>query len=262
MIAPTSLLQTSADDRALVYSEGNAYSFLGWFNTLNVTLDKDSTGVDEYKSCYSFRALALKTVRNLGFQLLNGAFVYNFWSTVASGMARNVDSDPEVAAAVQLSCRMLGPLYKYSSYMLDFLDFATFMPSYHTASGEEYPGEQGTRAKAYAKALFSSAGGSGIGALCGAMRETTALATSDTIGLGFSGASHLEDTAAAQAAAEQEAEESRFLKKQHERQGRRTAHQVEMSQEAAEAFGGVLLRSVDWHSAEAYGGVLLRSVDW
>merc|ERR1719440_1493255 len=136
----SSLLQTGPVSK--VYSDKNQYSFMGWFNTLNVNADPESLGVAKFKDCYDYRSYALKVVRNLGAQALNGAFVYNFWSSVASGMASNVDSDPEVSAAAQLSCRMLAPVFKYSSYLLEFLDFTSNAQiPYRFADGSEYPGK-------------------------------------------------------------------------------------------------------------------------
>merc|ERR1719456_1806926 len=243
----SSLLQTGPASK--VYSDKNQYSFMGWFNTLNVNADPESLGVAKFKDCYDYRSYALKVVRNLGAQALNGAFVYNFWSSVASGMASNVDSDPEVSAAAQLSCRMLAPVFQYSSYILEFLDFTASAPlPYQFADGSVYPGKDERQAKAYTKALLSSTGGSGLGALCGAMREKTALATTNTIGLGFSGAK-LPEAAKAEGAEAKKDEESRFLTSK-QAPDRRSKRQLEMSQEAAEAFSSVLLRSVDWHAVE------------
>merc|ERR1719440_834904 len=81
------------------------------------------------------------------------------------------------------------------------------------------------------------------------MKEGTALSTTDTMGLGYSGGNlPSEDELSSADAGADAADESRFLR--HHQREHRTKRQIEMSQEAAEAFGGVLLRSVDWHAVD------------
>jgi hypothetical protein len=232
-----------------VYSDKNQYSFMGWFNTLNLAADPDTAGLAKLKDCYDYRSYALKVVRNLGTQALNGAFVYNFWSSVASGVTSNVDSDPEISAAAQMSCKMLAPVFKYSSFILESLDMNSNVDeTWLTGEGSQLIKDH-NRDRAYMKALLSTTGGSGLGALCGAMREKTALATTDSIGLGFSGAKLPGTEGADTKEVAEDDKESRFLANQ-QTVDRRSKRQLEMSQEAAEAFNSVLLRSVDWHAVD------------
>ena len=71
---PGSLLESGPVSK--VYSDKNQYSFMGWFNTLNLAADPETAGLAKLKDCYDYRSYALKVVRNLGTQALNGAFVY------------------------------------------------------------------------------------------------------------------------------------------------------------------------------------------